>query len=424
MPYLDSLDIANRVCQFVGCPKILDIDEDSIQNTEITFAYDKLREAELRRNVWKFAIRNAILRAIDTDTMVLVPAEWDTVVTYLSGSIVKDENGLLWMSAIPNNRANEPGQSTAWERYFGPLTVTAFDADDEIAYSAGELVYVVTGEGGYVVFVSLTNENEDVPSTTSAWASTTTYKMDDVVSHSGSNWRSLIEINLAITPAEGPNAWDEDAIYTVGNDVTGSDGFQYEAQGTTTGDDPTTDDGTNWVANGTTTGWTAIPTLYTAALTWRPLFAGLEHVRLMYPPGVGPSSQAQTRNLFRLPSGYLRMAHQNPKAGSFTLMGSPTGLSYSDWDFQGNYFSSGAPDAILFRFVANVTTVSDMDAMFCDGLAARIGMAVCEPITQSGSKLKDIAGQYQTFMTEARLANALEVGAVEPPEDDFLACRR
>jgi hypothetical protein len=64
-----------------------------------------------------------------------------------------------------------------------------------------------------------------------------------------------------------------------------------------------------------------------------------------------------------------------------------------------------------------------MDDMFCEGLGARIGLAVCEPLTQSTAKTNTIAQEYQKFMSEARAVNGIETGAVEPPLDDYIACR-
>jgi hypothetical protein len=64
-----------------------------------------------------------------------------------------------------------------------------------------------------------------------------------------------------------------------------------------------------------------------------------------------------------------------------------------------------------------------MDAMFCEGFAARIALEVCEIITQSTEKLKNISGEYAKFMTEARTVNGIENEAEEAPRDDYLAVR-
>src|SRR5678815_3993516 len=119
MPFLDSLDIANRALQHCGAPQIATVGEISKSNREVSFAYDKVRRAELRRNTWRFATRRTVLRAIDTDTMILVPAAYDATVTYLPGAIVADTNGLLWLSNTQDNRNNTSGATAAWDMYFG-----------------------------------------------------------------------------------------------------------------------------------------------------------------------------------------------------------------------------------------------------------------------------------------------------------------
>jgi hypothetical protein len=61
--------------------------------------------------------------------------------------------------------------------------------------------------------------------------------------------------------------------------------------------------------------------------------------------------------------------------------------------------------------------------MFCEGLACRIGMEVCETLTQSDAKLKTIQGEYQKFMGEARLSDSIEAGFDDPPEDEYISVR-
>ncbi len=65
-----------------------------------------------------------------------------------------------------------------------------------------------------------------------------------------------------------------------------------------------------------------------------------------------------------------------------------------------------------------------MDPMFCEGLSCRIAIEVCEPLTQSTSKLAGITAEYKQFMGDARQVNGIEVGPVEPTEDEFITCRQ
>ena len=126
MPFQDSLDLANFACQMLGTEPIASVTEDSVKNRELSFAYDKLRQTELLIARWRFAIRKAVLRAVDPGTMILVPDQWLSTTTYLPGSIVADTNNFIWISKVDQNLDNKPG---GFDR----------DLDDEIPFHFNEL---------------------------------------------------------------------------------------------------------------------------------------------------------------------------------------------------------------------------------------------------------------------------------------------
>lgn len=425
MPFLDSLDVGNRALQHCGVNPILAVNEDSPNNLEVSNAYDKVRRAELRRNVWRFAVKKAVIRAVDTTTLLLVPALYDGTKTYLIGEVVRDANGVFWISQVPDNIGSAPGgNNEAWDAYFGPATVSLYVST--VTFAAGEIVYKVdaTAPGGYRLYLSLISNNSDEPATSTAWVSATQYKQDDVVSNSGSQWRSLLPVNQGNTPADGPLNWASTTTYASGNTVTGSNQRIYtSAVNGNVGNDPTSDDGTHWTATANFTAWSRVPTIITSSINWRPLIGTLKNLITVYPIGAGPFSQSGTRNIFRLPCGYLRQAPDDPKAGNNPALGAPSGLAANDWNFDGEYIVSADAGPIILRFVADITQVRAMDDMFCEGLAARVATAVCERLTQSSSKLQTIASAYKLFMFEARQVNSIEEGPVEPPMDLFLAVR-
>jgi len=477
MPFLDSLDIANRVCQRVGVSQINDINEVSTNNLEITFAYDKLRRVELRRNLWSFSVKRAVLRPVTPTTLILAPALWVYNVTYMLGALVTDANGVIWMSTIPDNSNNTPAVTSAWEEYFGPMSADVFNPIQNTAvapwsgtynytvntqvsyngtiytsvgsnnignvpstgsiywqalgnagataYYAGELCYAPAGPaGGFVVYLSLINGNTDVPSNITPWNSTTQYVSDSIVSYAGQQWRSLLPINLNIVPAQAPIAYDPIAIYAIGNTVTGPDGFIYtSAVNSNQGNNPAADTGAHWTNTGLPAAWSATPILYPSSTNWLPLFSGLNPLPIFYPIGSGPSTDSATKNIYRLPAGYLRRANQDPKAGSSSWLGAPGGAFYNDWVTEGKFIITTDANPIVFRFGADVTDVTAMDDMFCEGLACRIGMEVCERLTQSTGKVSSLQMAYKQVMGDARTVNAIEQGSEESPEDDWITCR-
>lgn len=431
-PFLTAVDIANRGLQHCGAARInsaLGFNEVSKQARESAFVYDKLRQAELRRNIWRFSIKLAVLRAIDANTLLLTPSLWSSVTTYFFGSIVADENGQWWISNIPNNLNNQPETSNLWDEYFGPKTVMLYDSTT--TYSAGELVYTTAGDGKSRIFISLQNANADNPATATAWSATAVYEKNQVVTYLAIPYMSLIDLNTNQTPTGSAAAWASGTTYAIGNAVTGTDGVRYTSViNGNMGNDPILADATKWTNTGILTPWTTVFVGGIGSLKWLqiggaefPMGVGAVPLNLIYPLGSGPSTQANGRYVYRLPANYLRAAPQDPKAGSNSILGAPTNSLYNDWLYQGDYIVSMQVDPIVLRFVADTVDVRTFDPMFCEGLGARIGYELCEPLTQSSAKKDDIAKAYDQFMGDARIINGIEVGSQEPPLDDYLACR-
>lgn len=137
------------------------------------------------------------------------------------------------------------------------------------------------------------------------------------------------------------------------------------------------------------------------------------------PAGVGMLVGAVPRNVYPLPNGYLRVLGPDPRAASTSRLETSGALRFSDWQFEGNYIVSAGNAAILLRFVADVSHVPDMDALFCEGLGARVAYEVCEILTQSNTKLQAIGAAYQKFVKDARLINWIESGSTEPMEEEY-----
>lgn len=323
--FLTQEDIANRALQHVGAAYVTTLADDSKNADEISRCFHKVRRAELRRNVWRFATRKAVLYPVSTTMKNYMPATWLVGTTYAAGALVFSGN-TIWSSKVASNVGHTPGVNASvdslgnalWEAYFGPIVIDAWDTD--VSYFAGDVVYESS-----VIYRSLTNDNSD-------------------------------------EPAAATGTW--------------------------------------LILGGTTTAYS-----------------------VLYPIGAGPTQQTFTRNVFVLPYGYLKEAPQDPKAGSLSYLGAPSGRQYDDWTFENGFFTSSDVRPITFRFVADTWDIANMDDMFCEGWAARIATEICEALTQSTDKLKLLIGIYGKVMSEARLVNGIETGPTEPPEDDYLVCR-
>jgi|GEM_PF-2363468 len=496
-------DIGNRALQRVGASRVGSLDDNDKGAAEVKQCYDGLRRAELRRNVWTFSVKKAVLYPINTpltgaplgdtkqSTLLLRPAAWSATKSYPFGHIVSHAGG-TWVCLVEESLNQTPGASgtTDWTTYYGSMCVNPWVdpatlglpgtnvATQFSGYFAGDVVYV-----NEQVFVSLENTNTTSPTTPSNWSATAYYNEGTVISDAkGWMWKSNINNNLNLmpgvygfwssvptyavgalvigsdnilyqallsasnqNPANGarpsywkalgtPGSWPQwlsTRTYALGEIVMGSDGLLYQCvQGSNIAHDPTTSTynpntpTTNWwVATGETAAW--FPNFSGGACNsaWLGLDATMDPLIINYPIGTGPSIQTQNKNIFMLPNGHLRRAPQEPKAGSVSFLGAPTGRMYEDWEYNGNFIVSQSPYPIIYRFGADVVQVNEMDDMFCEALASRIGMEICETLTQSSQKVSVCAAAYKQFVLEARLVNGIEQGATEPPEDDYITCR-
>ena len=388
------LDIANRALQLIGQPRMTLWTDNSVAAAEMRFAFDKLRQAELRRNVWRFSIARSAIYPVSTTTRTWVPPAYNAATTYPVGAVVSylDTYGrtLLWSSAVTGNVGNLPGSPgvSQWEQYFGPLIgdlwnefniATAVTATQ--AYYAGDIVYLIASDGVFNFYRSLVNSNQDSPVVTDLWTAfdenndPVYYQTGAIISYNGTDYSSKIDENTNIIPGTDASAWLAISPTNVSY---------------------------NWVAlNGTSNA-----------------------LAIVYPIDVGPVEQTASRNAFQLPYGYMREASQDPKAGSISILGAPSNRQYDDFELEGNYLISQDPGPIVYRHVQDVADPSKMDAMFCEGLALRLAHDLCEIITQSSEKKTGLMRDYIKFMTEARIVNSIEVDSDEPPLDDWLNCRQ
>ena len=325
-----SIDIGNRALQHCGARRIVTLADDSIEATAaVAFCYDKLREAELRRNASGPSPSARPRCGPWTRTRPSSPLSPSTS----PRTTARARSSATWAtpgeSTTGSNVGNVPGaDGSPWELYSGPISIRKFvlgsgPTASDVAYYSGELVRGDGGADTTTVYRSLQSSNSDVP----------------------------------------PSA--------------------------------------KWLSLGTAS----------ATLTF------------LYPVGAGPSNNSDTRNVYLLPANFLREAPQDPKAGNISYLGAPSGSQPDDWTFENGMIVSATTSLIVFRFAASVIRVPSFDPMFCEGLAARIGVEICEEVTQSTGKLQTIGSAYNHFMSEARQVNGIEQGPVQAPEDDYIVCR-
>jgi hypothetical protein len=246
--------------------------------------------------------------------------------------------------------------------------------------------------------------------TPTAWSAATTYAVAAIVIVDGIWYSSLIAGNIANQPGDdsaswtryfGPSTslpWDATVTYFAGEIV--------------------------WITTQAYLSLKNTNTDLTSVVTsWLPLLGTLSLFFITYPAGVGPSSENMSRNLYVLPQGFMREAPQAPKAGRSSFLGFPAAPFPNDWVFENNFFVTMDAGVVVFRFAADITNAAEFDPMFVEGLGARIGMEVCERLTQSSAKVATCEKAYKLIMGEARLVNGIEQGPTEQPLDDYIVTR-
>lgn len=95
-----------------------------------------------------------------------------------------------------------------------------------------------------------------------------------------------------------------------------------------------------------------------------------------------------------------------------------------DWQIEGRKILTNASAPLNLRYVRQVTDPNEMDSIFRDVWATRMGLELCEKITQSAGKKETLMRQYKDAITEARRINAIEKPVSDdPPEDTWITAR-
>jgi len=399
LAFQTSVDIANRALQHCRMLRIVAFTDSSPNAKETGFVFDKVREAELRSNLWRFATKRVVLRPIDTSTVTLA-----TSTTVSSGTTLTftDTTGAT-TGPVFSSDTDLPSNTT----------VTAITA------TTVTLSQAITGS--IPSGTAITFGPQTLVWTPPTYSASTTYAAGSVVvDANGEWWQSKVAANLANTPQPGASwqhytgvdtvqAWLTTNTYFTGELALGTDAKVYmsllsQNGDGTTGNDPVTTSGFWLLVNGTTT----------------PL-------SFFYPIGTGPAVDNNTWNVFRLPHGFLRQAPTNPKGSANVWLGAPHGNTREDWTFEGDYLLSSSINSLMLRYIANVVDVPDFDPMFCEMLAARIAEETAPILVTDPSLLTTILNNvrrhYTTERYKAITVNGIEIGPIDPDVDDLITCR-
>lgn len=125
-------------------------------------------------------------------------------------------------------------------------------------------------------------------------------------------------------------------------------------------------------------------------------------------PAFGPA------NSFTLPSDFLKLMPPDKDQHYNTL----------DWQVEGKKILTDVVAPLDIRYIYRVTDPNEMDSLFREAFAMRLAEQLCEPLTQSNTKIQLIAADYDKAIEDARKADAFEEVAIEPPEDTWISIRQ
>lgn len=389
------LDIARRACQHLG-ERMIDSfsDTDSVAAVEFNESYKRLAEFELERAIWTFSIRSAVSRPVSGSTFLWTPPTYNPASTYSAGNVVAfvsvasdvrfpstGARPVLYQSDVSLGAAasGNPDASFDWQRYAGNISGDVYDSTG--SYFSGELVIV--------------------PAT---YAGGTTYALNDIVNGpDGLYYVSLQAANTGHTPASNATWWQ---LYTTWITTSGNQWPNYVGSFAL-------------YMSVVNNNLTAPP-----SAGWLTLAGTVANLRVFYPIGTGPTSDAASFNVLRLPVGYLRPAPRYLWNDDYPYLGADIAQNYDDWVIEGQYAVTRYSTAQLVRFASTALDVPDMHSMFCEMLSARMAYEGCERITGSADKKKEVLASYEFFANQARLVNAILTGMPKQPLTEYIAVRQ
>src|SRR5215472_9872138 len=336
-----------------------------------------------------------------------------------------------------------------------------------VGYFTGELVYLPKGDGTSLVFratITSAGAPAAVPTTVAQttginmpngplladpWDAGTTYYAGQLVAWppaglltvgvgSGAPlgpgvFQSTVDLNVGNQPdlveADARLTWSSTNAYSVGDNAWGSDNQVYQCLVANTGVNPVTDTlYANWLPLTMWMGtWSVTITPNPRAFSngWQYIAGTLSTLPINYPITSGPVDDTLTLNAFKLPANFLREAPAEPKRGGIGWLGAPSGgVWFDDRELENGFIVTQEIKPIIYRFVADMTDLTKFDPLFREALAARVAQAVQPTLQPQRIDLyQRAANTYDNAMEKAAQINAIEMGSVEPPVDDFITCR-
>lgn len=116
-----------------------------------------------------------------------------------------------------------------------------------------------------------------------------------------------------------------------------------------------------------------------------------------------------------------------PLPGDFLFLASDettlTDPKRRDYNIEGLNIVSDEDAPLAIRYVSSSITESMFDVLFSEAMSHALAVAACEEITNSNTKLSNIASMYDDIIKQARKRNAIENAPVKSPTCTWISVR-
>lgn len=124
-------------------------------------------------------------------------------------------------------------------------------------------------------------------------------------------------------------------------------------------------------------------------------------------PAFGPT------NSFTLPSDFIRLVRPDTLNNFDNL----------DWILENKKILTYDSAPLQIRYVSDVKDPNAFDPLFREALSSKMAYELCEELTQSNVKKKDMLQDYKEAISEARKTNGIEKPADSGPDDLWITVR-
>lgn len=94
-----------------------------------------------------------------------------------------------------------------------------------------------------------------------------------------------------------------------------------------------------------------------------------------------------------------------------------------DWQIEGRKILTNDGSVLYLRYLADIEDTTQWDASFYNVMAASLAVDICEKLTQSNTKKKQLDDEYNEAVADARKIDAFESGPEDAADDTWWTVR-